>query len=255
MTSTRDDLDNTLPTQRFPCFQISRLYPHSTSLLTCLFTILHIGTSCVIFRNAENLVRYSNNISTMPGLLALEDHLVFYRKYHMNETNVAIHLGCIPLILLSFITLLSTKAIAGPAYPYLTAGSAVAWIYGIYYVALDWQLGLPSFAVLTSFAYGIRTLYLGLEPTGVINSSNFFSIALGIHIVCWLAQFYGHAFHEKRAPALMDNLLQAVVLAPFFVVFEIAFFLGYKQDTKKVMNNKAGKAVQQMNAAAKVARD
>lgn len=173
----------------------------------------------------------------------------------MNETNVAIHLGCIPLILLSFISLLSAKALAGPTYPYLTAGTVIAWTYGIYYIALDWQLGLPSFAFLASFAYGIRTLYLGLEPSGTVTPSGFFSIALSIHIACWLAQFYGHAFHEKRAPALMDNLLQAVVLAPFFVVFELAFFLGYKQDTKKVMNNKAGKAVQQMNAAAKAARD
>lgn len=28
------------------------------------------------------------------------------------------------------------------------------------------------------------------------------------HLVGWLAQFYGHAAHEGRAPALLDNLFQ-----------------------------------------------
>jgi uncharacterized membrane protein YGL010W len=28
-----------------------------------------------------------------------------------------------------------------------------------------------------------------------------------IHVGSWIAQFYGHGVHEKRAPALLDNLL------------------------------------------------
>lgn len=28
------------------------------------------------------------------------------------------------------------------------------------------------------------------------------------HLIGWLAQFYGHAKHEGRAPALLDNLFQ-----------------------------------------------
>ena len=31
------------------------------------------------------------------------------------------------------------------------------------------------------------------------------------HLAGWLAQFYGHAKHEGRAPALLDNLFQARV--------------------------------------------
>lgn len=65
-------------------------------------------------------------------------------------------------------------------------------------------------------------------------------IAVALHVFSWFAQFYGHGVHEKRAPALLDNLLQALVLAPFFVAFEIAFFLGYRKDLKKNMDNRAG---------------
>lgn len=70
--------------------------------------------------------------------------------------------------------------------------------------------------------------------------NEFIKIAIGLHVFSWLAQFYGHGVHERRAPALLDNLLQALVLAPFFVAFEIAFFLGYRKDLKKNMDNKAG---------------
>lgn len=90
--------------------------------------------------------------------------------------------------------------------------------------------------------------------------------AVYIHVVSWIAQFFSHAFAEKRAPALLDNLIGgkdqssssplpwgfpsiprtcadrscasvpfclgclAVVLAPFFVHLEILFKLGYKPE-------------------------
>jgi uncharacterized membrane protein YGL010W len=54
-----------------------------------------------------------------------------------------------------------------------------------------------------------------------------------IQIVCWLAQFVGHGKFEGRAPALLDNVVQAVFLAPFFVWFEILFALGYRPDLKR----------------------
>ena len=30
---------------------------------------------------------------------------------------------------------------------------------------------------------------------------------IAIHVLCWIAQFAGHGLAEKRAPALLDNLL------------------------------------------------
>nr|XP_034914776.1 LOW QUALITY PROTEIN: 2-hydroxy-palmitic acid dioxygenase MPO1-like [Populus alba] len=39
-------------------------------------------------------------------------------------------------------------------------------------------------------------------------------------IVCWTGQFIGHGVFEKRAPALLDNLVQAFIMAPFFVLLE-----------------------------------
>lgn len=41
-----------------------------------------------------------------------------------------------------------------------------------------------------------------------------------MHIVSWIAQFVGHGKYEGRKPALLDNLIQALGLAPLFVWYE-----------------------------------
>lgn len=54
--------------------------------------------------------------------------------------------------------------------------------------------------------------------------------ALGIFAFSWIAQFVGHGAFEGRAPALLDNLVQALFLAPFFVWMEILFACGYRPE-------------------------
>jgi uncharacterized membrane protein YGL010W len=56
--------------------------------------------------------------------------------------------------------------------------------------------------------------------------------AIAVHVVCWIAQFVGHGKFEGRAPALLDNLVQALFLAPLFVWLEILFFFGYRPELK-----------------------
>jgi uncharacterized membrane protein YGL010W len=56
--------------------------------------------------------------------------------------------------------------------------------------------------------------------------------AIALHVVSWIAQFIGHGKFEGRAPALLDNLVQALFLAPFFVWFEILFYFGYRPELK-----------------------
>jgi uncharacterized membrane protein YGL010W len=60
-----------------------------------------------------------------------------------------------------------------------------------------------------------------------------FQFALGVHVSAWILQFIGHGVFEGRAPALLDSLDQALITAPLFVLMEIAFFFGYRQDLHK----------------------
>ncbi|CCE72756.1 Piso0_000350 [Millerozyma farinosa CBS 7064] len=174
------------------------------------------------------------------GLFDLENHLIFYRSYHFNPVNVRIHLLCIPIILISAIAMFSPVDVIGASQPFINMGSLIATTYGLYYTALDWKVGSPCLSLLVPLSYVFKKTYMGLTDE---KQQSFIYAALGTHVLSWLAQFYGHGVHEKRAPALLDNLLQALVLAPFFVAFEVAFYLGYRKDLQKKMDNKAGKNV------------
>ncbi len=56
--------------------------------------------------------------------------------------------------------------------------------------------------------------------------------ALALFTISWIAQFVGHGVFERRAPALLDNLVQALFLAPFFVWMEVLFLFGYRPELK-----------------------
>ncbi|CAK9138130.1 unnamed protein product [Ilex paraguariensis] len=54
-------------------------------------------------------------------------------------------------------------------------------------------------------------------------------VVLASQLLCWTGQFIGHGVFEKRAPALLDNLVQAFLMAPFFVLLEaLETFFGYE---------------------------
>jgi len=69
-------------------------------------------------------------------------------------------------------------------------------------------------------------------------------IALGIHVFSWIAQFIGHGIFEGRAPALLDNLVQALFLAPFFVWLEILFAFGYRPELKARLDKAVQKEIE-----------
>ena len=85
------------------------------------------------------------------------------------------------------------------------------------------------------------TAYSNHLTTTYGSSANYW--ALGIFLVSWIAQFIGHGVFEGRAPALLDNLVQAIFLAPFFVWMEILFSLGYRPELKSRVHSAVEKEV------------
>ena len=57
---------------------------------------------------------------------------------------------------------------------------------------------------------------------------NHFWFMTALQGFAWIMQFIGHGVFEKRAPALLSNLL-TVFVAPDFVVIEILYSLGYNK--------------------------
>lgn len=70
----------------------------------------------------------------------------------------------------------------------------------------------------------------------------------GIQTGAWILQFIGHGKFEGRAPALLDNLVQAFFLAPFFVFFEVMFMLGYRPELKARLDQNVEVELQKLNS-------
>ncbi|SPN96730.1 related to DUF962 domain protein [Cephalotrichum gorgonifer] len=180
--------------------------------------------------------------------LDLEKHLIFYGAYHHNAVNVAIHIVCVPLILFSAMGLATNT---GPLFsvpewlqvPNLepNLGTLAAFTWGGLYVLLEPVAG-TALAALCVGGTALTNSYRVANPA-ITNK-----VAIIVHVVCWLVQFVGHGVFEGRAPALLDNLIQALFLAPLFVWLEVLFKLGYRPELRTRMEKGVAKELEKFKA-------
>ncbi|RPD66665.1 DUF962-domain-containing protein [Lentinus tigrinus ALCF2SS1-7] len=169
------------------------------------------------------------------GLLNVKHQLTFYGAYHDHPINVAIHMIFVPV-------LLWTGLVLGARVPTPSFFPEVHTVINDY---LAFDFNWSALWAIASLVY-----YYILEPTAALlytpqmiltiltsaafaHKSDSFNTALLIHVSSWVAQFAGHFLAEGRSPALLDNLVGALVLAPFFVHIEILFKLGYNPSLQK----------------------
>ncbi|WWC58544.1 uncharacterized protein I303_101087 [Kwoniella dejecticola CBS 10117] len=194
----------------------------------------------------------------------VEEELAFYSSYHANKINQAIHFVCIPQILWSWLLIIAHLPIPGTSPHILSTGLAfqpslaLGWIvaYLGYYVALE-PVGGLTYLPIATLMY-LTSTYLAVSPPTWLpftDRSNPSAQPFGwaVFAFAWIAQFVGHGVFERRAPALFDNLVQALVLAPFFVHLEALFaFFNYKPELHKKIKNRSGIRIRDMNRAAKL---
>ncbi|KAF5388363.1 hypothetical protein D9615_000130 [Tricholomella constricta] len=184
-------------------------------------------------------------------LFDVNSQLAFYGAYHSNRINVLIHILCVPLLLWTFQVLVAELPVPSflPEVHYtindylhfdLNLSAIHAGSYLAYYLLLE-----PVAAIL----YMPQMVLSLLTATAYSKGAGHISKAALLHGVSWIAQFLGHGLAEKRAPALLDNLVGAVVLAPFFVHLEILFALGYRPEMHKRINNEIGKEITKIRKA------
>ncbi|TYH55438.1 hypothetical protein ES332_D09G235100v1 [Gossypium tomentosum] len=162
-----------------------------------------------------------------PRLLDLENHFAFYGAYHSNPVNILIHtLFVWPIFFTSLILFyftpafcdLSQSGIVPSGFNYalvLNYGSAFSIFLGLFYVVLDKKAG--SLAALLCLACWVGASFIAAK----LGYSLAWKVVLVSQLLCWTGQFLGHGIFEKRAPALLDNLVQALLMAPFFVLLEV----------------------------------
>ncbi|KAH0455535.1 hypothetical protein IEQ34_015567 [Dendrobium chrysotoxum] len=161
------------------------------------------------------------------GLLDLEKHFSFYGAYHSNPVNVLIHTIFVwPIFFTSLILFYYTPPLLHiPVFGGFDLNFAFFSVvfYSLFYIALDKKAG--SLAALLCFLcwFGSQAL------AAALSFSLAWKVVLAAQLFCWIGQFIGHGVFEKRAPALLDNLSQAFLMAPFFVLLEtLESSIGYE---------------------------
>ena len=151
--------------------------------------------------------------------------IAFYGAYHNNKINQLIHFVFIPSIL--WTSLVFAAGVDVPVVGEMLGMGPMplsyfaAAFYAGFYIMLDLPVGLVCAAILGIF--GITSVEFAAKENGT-------QIAIAVWVFAWIMQFIGHGVFEQRAPALKDSLFQALLLAPFFVAMEAAFFLGFKEE-------------------------
>ncbi|MEK1904779.1 MAG: Mpo1-like protein [Pseudomonas sp.] len=161
---------------------------------------------------------------------SLVDHLGQYAEYHRDQRNILSHFIGIPLIVVAVAVLLSRPGL-DVAGLWLSPALLTALAAGVFYLRLDLRFGLLMAALLALSLWAGAAL--AQQATLV-----WLSGGLGLFVVGWIIQFIGH-YYEGRKPAFVDDLM-GLVVGPLFVVAELAFLLGLRDDVRIAVEERAG---------------
>lgn len=126
-----------------------------------------------------------------------------YADAHRHPINRLTHKIAIPLIVFHIVAMLDWVRLGS------VAGVSITGAHVAYVGAIAWYLRLHvRLALFMAVAFAL------CFPLGRITP---WPVVLGIAVFAWLVQLAGHAVWEKRSPAFLTNLLQALVGPLFFV--------------------------------------
>lgn len=164
------------------------------------------------------------------GFLDLEKHYSFYGSYHNDSRNKLIHIIFVwpiffsallllnyspPLFSSPFSTPFSNWGFPGHQYIVLNTPFFVALFYSFLYFSMDPKSGGVASCLIFFCLFCAQALFQ------ILGGDVAWKVGAAIQLVSWISQFVGHGIFEKRSPALVDNLFQALLMAPFFVLLEV----------------------------------
>lgn len=140
--------------------------------------------------------------------------LAEYGESHQNETNKAIHWICVPLIFFSVVGLVASipsgvvQNFLGTN-PYANWATVVLVVAIVYYVTLSipLSLGMMLFSALC---------LIGVNYIVQLNIAPLWAVCLGIFVLAWIGQFYGHKVEGKKPSFFKD--LQFLLIGPAWLM-------------------------------------
>lgn len=160
----------------------------------------------------------------------LIDHLAQYATYHRDRRNIFTHFIGVPMIAFAVTVLLSRPGFSALGL-WLSPATLCALASAVFYLRLDVRMGLLMSALLGLSLWGGANL--AAQSTMV-----WLSGGVGLFVVGWIIQFIGH-YYEGRKPAFVDDL-SGLIVGPLFVVAELLFLLGIRDDVRAAIEERAG---------------
>lgn len=124
-----------------------------------------------------------------------------YASYHQTKGNKWFHRFGIPMIMLTLLGMLARVEI-GP----LDAGIVLIAAASIYYLLLEWKLGLAMIAVSAA-------MYLAGAAIPI-------TVNVALFVLGWILQFIGHSVYEKKQPAFFRNFVHLLV-GPLWILSDL----------------------------------
>ena len=148
-----------------------------------------------------------------------------YGESHQNATNKAIHWVCVPLIFFSVVGLIGSipagllQSIFGEGAFYANWAAVVLAVALIYYVTLSIPLAVGM------LLFGSLCLFL-IRQILMANFAPLWAVSLGIFVVAWIGQFYGHKVEGKKPSFFKD--IQFLMIGPAWLMHFIYKRLGIR---------------------------
>ena len=150
---------------------------------------------------------------------SLIDILVKYRSFHKKKQTKITHVVGIPLITFAVLIFLSWFEVGIERIFHLDFVWIAIVLVSLYYVWMNFALGLIMFVIFLIMAFFATLLSLDI-PTWP---------GFWVGIICFVVgaifQAVGHAIEGKK-PIMMDNL-GMIFIAPLFITLEIFFWIGW----------------------------
>ncbi len=138
-----------------------------------------------------------------------------YGENHQDSTNKAIHWVCVPLIFLSIVGLVASiparlvQSVLGNGNPYANWAGIVLILILIYYVTLSIPLSIGM------MLFGVLCLFI-VDFIVRLNVAPLWAVSLGIFVVAWIGQFFGHKVEGKKPSFLKD--IQFLLIGPAWLL-------------------------------------
>lgn len=156
---------------------------------------------------------------------SLAEQMSVYHRYHRKTMTKLTHFIGVPLAIIPVMMLLTWLNFGVNGWFHIGTSWLVIAILFAYYLLLDKNLGLATTGVLI-----ILNIISRLLATRQPNWQSF-EVLVIIFVVAWIIQLLGHVIEGKR-PALVDNFFQTLI-APIFLVAEVAFMLGKRKNLQQ----------------------